>query len=804
MIAQYKREGKSVNKRLKFIGLILFVVVLTFANLLVPFSARAEGTTIWTDKADYSPGEIVTIYGEGFQGTVTLTVVRPDGSVDSWTIEASENGNFETTYQLDGIVGEYTVTAKDGINTATTTFTDGPLTYNPSRYPATGSAQVAQGSSISFSLTITPDAGRDVTYTPCLVALGRGIPEEWISFSPQTLKLSAGQSGTTIVTISVPSTATLGNYGIKIKFKPPPGEGSPEGDGCDVYITVISAYTPEADLSITKSGPDYAHVGDKITYTFTVTNNGPDEAENVVVTDSVLGVIYGPKNLANGASETFTVEYTVTGSDPDPLENTATVRSDTSDPDLTNNKASWTVDILHPAIDVSKSANVTEAHAGDAIKYTIVVHNTGDCTLYDVNVTDTFLGTTSIGTLDADENKVFTLTYTVKVGDPDPLENTATASGKDVLGEMVTATDTATVDLIAKICGYKFHDANANGVWDEGEQGLSGWTIELWKGGEKIAETTTGSDGSYCFDELDAGEYVVKEVAQPYWRCTTGNSITVELKSGEISENNNFGNIELGSISGAKFYDANVNGVWDSGEPPIEGWKVHLTGTNILGETIDKYAFTDADGKFIFKDLLPGTYTVEEVFPSGMWVNTTATSFNHELEEGGDYVGPNFGNVCLMPGTGGKTLGFWSNKNGQALITSDDVTELNALNLYKPDGWTYPKFSTDIATAGTQIKNYLLNATAKDMCWMLSAQLIATKLNVLHGFLSGSTIVYVGPSTYVPSGFISIDKIMEKADTALLSGTRAEQEYWKNLLDGVNNNRLPFVCPEPCYPIVYP
>jgi hypothetical protein len=265
-----------------------------------------------------------------------------------------------------------------------------------------------------------------------------------------------------------------------------------------------------------------------------------------------------------------------------------------------------------------------------------------------------------------------------------------------------------------------------------------------------------------------------------------------------------FGNIKLGSISGAKFYDANVNGTWDSDEPPIEGWKVHLTGTNILGDTIDVNASTNDSGKFVFEDLLPGNYTVEEVFPSGMWVNTTDTSFSHELEEGENYVGPNFGNVCLMPGTGGKTLGFWSNKNGQALITSGDLTELNALNLYKPTGWAYPPFSGDLATEKTQIKSYLLSATAVDMRWMLSAQLIATKLNVLHGFLSGSTIVYVGSSTYVPSGFISIDEIMENANTALLSGTRAEQEYWKNLLDGLNNNWLPFVCTGPCYPIEYP
>jgi len=93
------------------------------------------------------------------------------------------------------------------------------------------------------------------------------------------------------------------------------------------------------------------------------------------------------------------------------------------------------------------------------------------------------------------------------------------------------------------------------------------------------------------------------------------------------------------------------------------------------------------------------------------------------------------------------------------------------------------------------------------MRWMLSAQLITTELNVLHGYLDGSTMVYVGPSTLVPSGFISINEIMDKANTALAlpyPAYRAEQEFWKNLLDGLNNNKFYFVCPTPCYPIVYP
>jgi hypothetical protein len=362
----------------------------------------------------------------------------------------------------------------------------------------------------------------------------------------------------------------------------------------------------------------------------------------------------------------------------------------------------------------------------------------------------------------------------------------------------------------ATISGVKFHDVNANGIRDIGEEGLEGWTIQLWKDGTCVQTKTTGSAGDYIFTVTEAGHYKVTEVLEPGWMQTapTNGYYEIDVASEDIIAGKDFtgkdfGNIKLGSISGAKFYDANVNGVWDSGEPPIAGWKVHLTGINILGDTIDVYAFTGADGKFVFKDLLPGTYTVEEVFPSGMWVSTTDTSFSHELEESEDFVSPYFGNVCLMPGTGGKTLGFWSNKNGQALIIDSDVDALNALNLYTPDGWECPPFSGDLAKEKTQIKNYLLSATAVDMRWMLSAQLIATKLNVLHGFLSNSTIVYVEPSTYVSSGFISIKEIMENAYTAL-GGTRAEQEYWKNLLDGLNNNWLPFVCPEPCYPIEYP
>ena len=472
-------------------------------------------------------------------------------------------------------------------------------------------------------------------------------------------------------------------------------------DSTVVYASdtwTVDILHPAIDV-IKSANATMIHEGDWVEYNVTVVNVG-DCNLSVVLSDPLLGISWSG-TLTPGGKHEFIVDYQPT---VDPTENTASA-SGTDALGLTvTDTASWTVDILHPAIDVIKSANATKAYAGDIIEYTIVVKNTGDCPLYNANVTDTFLGDIWTGTLDVGENETFTLTYTVKVGDPDPLVNTATASGKDVLGKMVTDEDTATVDLVAKICGYKFYDANLNGMLDNGEMGLGGWTIQLfkWNGTawDWVANATTGSDGSYCFDGLDAGEYMVKEVAQQYWICTTVSSITVDLESGEISENNNFGN------------------------------------------------------------------------------------------------------VCLKQGTGGKTLGYWANA-GNKLITSEDVAALNALNLYTPSGWSHPLFSSDITKARSQISSYLLSANAKDMCWMLSAQLIATELNVRHGYLSNSTIVYVGPSTYVPSGFISIKKIMENANSALSGADRAEQEYWKNLLDGLNNNKLPFVCSEPCYPL-YP
>jgi len=258
-------------------------------------------------------------------------------------------------------------------------------------------------------------------------------------------------------------------------------------------------------------------------------------------------------------------------------------------------------------------------------------------------------------------------------------------------------------------------------------------------------------------------------------------------------------------FKGVKFYDADADGIKDPGEVGIPGWKIEAFRYSGSTWVPSGTTWTGLNGSYSLHVDYAGVYRVVEHMPQGCWLQTfPAPPGCHLIDAtgGGTFINKDFGNVCLEAGHGGLTPGSWSSRNRQALITPGDIAALNALNLYIPPGWGYPPFVN-----AEQIRNYLLSATAKDMRWMLSAQLIATKLTVLHSFLNAATIVYVGPSSYVPSGFISIGGIMNNANAALLlphPENRNKQEYWKNLLNGLNNNSLPFVCPAPCLPIVYP
>jgi hypothetical protein len=60
----------------------------------------------------------------------------------------------------------------------------------------------------------------------------------------------------------------------------------------------------------------------------------------------------------------------------------------------------------------------------------------------------------------------------------------------------------------------------------------------------------------------------------------------------------------IAEIHGMAFTDANGNGIFDSGEAPLAGWVIQLSGTASAMTT------TAADGSYEFTNLPVGTYTV--------------------------------------------------------------------------------------------------------------------------------------------------------------------------------------------------
>ncbi|HXU46223.1 MAG TPA: hypothetical protein VN783_11910 [Thermoanaerobaculia bacterium] len=75
------------------------------------------------------------------------------------------------------------------------------------------------------------------------------------------------------------------------------GHVAPCGVAVDNIVFKLQEFTsvpcPNSDLSIVKTGPSTIQAGDQVTYTLQVTNNGPDTATNVTVTDTLpTGAIF--------------------------------------------------------------------------------------------------------------------------------------------------------------------------------------------------------------------------------------------------------------------------------------------------------------------------------------------------------------------------------------------------------------------------------------------------------------------------------------------------------------------------------
>lgn len=206
-------------------------------------------------------------------------------------------------------------------------------------------------------------------------------------------------------------------------------------------------------------------------------------------------------------------------------------------------------------------------------------------------------------------------TYSVAERLQDGWRHSSPATGESTI--TVISGERATVEFgnyrPATIAGAKFDDHDVDRVRDDGDEGVPGWTIGLSGGPSDDATLLTGEDGSYTFDGLIPGTYVVAETQRDGWRQSAPESgtHTVTVRSSEAGLAV-FGNVCLGT--------ADVNITDEDSGAPLHGVEVRIEEVAVPGVLTNEPTLPrSTTGSPLFGDLLPGTYRVTAFLPATVY-----------------------------------------------------------------------------------------------------------------------------------------------------------------------------------------
>jgi hypothetical protein len=270
---------------------LLFIVcaaLLAFAGTAMAVVTDTSGTTatsptIQSDKADYAPGELVTLTGSGWQAGESVNIKVNDTYGASWSrnvdVTANANGEITDSFNLpDRFVSDYDVTATGSQSgTATTTFTDSqPTAVNVSPTSQT----VKQGdTSLPYAVLVTMGGSSNAcTFTLSTVQLAgdTGLPTgTTANFAPSSITANTGQIVPSTFTVSTANTTPTGTYTFHVKT----ANASTGCQGGDDFSTqqltlVVNSGVRNTTTTLERTaGTDTSTYGDSLTFEATVNSS---------------------------------------------------------------------------------------------------------------------------------------------------------------------------------------------------------------------------------------------------------------------------------------------------------------------------------------------------------------------------------------------------------------------------------------------------------------------------------------------------------------------------------------------------
>ncbi|GAB4281401.1 MAG: hypothetical protein Kow0056_16720 [Coriobacteriia bacterium] len=434
----------------------------TFGSPGQRFYGQVTGTdSVWVDVE--VPGISVSVQPEPRWVMVGDTV--------TYTYTVTNTGNFELADVRvdDSILGNIlqgaTLQPEESVVATTTDVVNGTRTHvataegrygGPSDIVSDAdTATVTAYASISPSVSIekSPDAtavaawDSEVTYTYTITNTG-DVPLADVTVSDDRLgEVASGlfleAGATSVVSTSSVLATTTTNVATVTALDVVRDNLVQDADSAKV-----SVFHP--DVRLLKSTEASVVVsGDDVTYTFEVSNTGDAPLRDLVIADDALGVVASGLELEVG--ESYVVTQSATALEDSSSTATVTATYGTSGLRFfgqVSDTASTFVDVIHPAISITKSADATAVASWDTgITYTYHVANTGDVPLVGVTVSDDKLGTI-VGGLALDVGEEFTTATSTVISVT--TTNVATASGVDaVLSRPTSDTDTETVSVFS-------------------------------------------------------------------------------------------------------------------------------------------------------------------------------------------------------------------------------------------------------------------------------------------------------------------------------------------------------------------